>query len=139
MTAQFFEDIVIEGKEMGMCTEPLEMYLREIKNPPEFIADCTACWRGYIGIWLIEDKQLFLTDITKYLVENENYHWRDMFDGRPGNIKADWYSGILRVPQGELLQYVHAGYASNYQKDLFITIDKGNVIKEEVVTNLFDK
>jgi len=139
MTAQYSETLFLNEKSVSLCTEPLQDYLDSMKNPPEFIADSTACSRGYRGVWVIHNQELFLKEITEYLVEDKTFHWRDLFDGRTGDIKADWYSGILRIPQGELLQYVHAGYASTNQQDLFITIDKGNVIKEEVVTNLVDK
>ena len=58
-----------------------------------------------------------------------------MFNKKVGNIKAEWYSGVLRIPKGEVLEYVHGGYGSKFERDLFITIEKGNVIKEEEVQN----
>lgn len=136
MTAQFHEHIEINKQSYGLCTEPLQTYLSLMKNPPEFEWCCTACYRGYIGSWAIKDNVLYLTNIK---IEDPSFstfkNWRMMFDNKKGDIKAEWYSGVLRIPKGEVLEYVHGGYGSKYESDLFITIDKGNVIKEEVVQN----
>ena len=136
MTAQFHEHIEINKQSYGLCTEPLQTYLSLMKNPPEFDWCCTACYRGYMGSWAIKDNILYLTKIEvggpPFFTFKD---WRKMFDNKKGDIKAEWYSGVLRIPKGEVLEYVHCGYGSKYEKDLFITIDKGNVIKEEEVQN----
>jgi len=46
-----------------------------------------------------------------------------------------WFTGKLRVPQGELLQYVHMGYSSTYEKELVITVEAGKVVKVEAIDN----
>lgn len=48
---------------------------------------------------------------------------------------ADWFSGVLRVPQGELLRYVHMGFGSVYERELHISIDKGLVVSTDVILN----
>ena len=136
MTAQFHEHIEINKQSYGLCTEPLQTYLSLMKNPPEFDWCCTACYRGYMGSWAIKDNILYLTKIEVGGPPFATFKdWRKMFDNKKGDIKAEWFSGLLRVPKGEVLEYVHGGYGSKYESDLFITIDKGNVIKEEVVQN----
>jgi hypothetical protein len=42
-------------------------------------------------------------------------------------VKADWYSGLLRVPLGEELDYVHGGFLSITEFDLVLEIDRGAV------------
>ena len=37
-----------------------------------------------------------------------------MMDKTP--IFAEWVNGIIRIPQGELLEYVHMGFHSIYEK-----------------------
>ena len=133
MTAQFQEHIVIDKESYGLCTEPLQTYLSLKKNPPKFDWNCTACYRGYIGFWAIKDNILYLTDI--HIEDPKFKNWRMMFDNKKGDIKAEWYSGVLRVPKGEILEYVHGGYGSTYETDLFITIEEGIVIKEEEIKN----
>jgi len=44
MTAQMMEQIYIDGKPLSMATEPLELYLESLENPPLFMSPHTACW-----------------------------------------------------------------------------------------------
>lgn len=48
---------------------------------------------------------------------------------------ASWVTGELRVPQGELLHYVHGGFASVYERDLLLAVEKGRVVGRRVVNN----
>ena len=49
---------------------------------------------------------------------------------RAGRVRADWYSGLLRVPDGELLDYVHMGYESLYASERFIAVQAGVVVDD---------
>lgn len=46
-------------------------------------------------------------------------------------VFANWFTGDLRAPYGKLVEYVHAGYASVYEKELRISIAQG-VVKEVI-------
>ena len=48
-----------------------------------------------------------------------------LFPGYGDRVFAHWYSGTLRVPQGWQLRYVHMGYASTYERDLMLEIERG--------------
>lgn len=61
---QFREQIIYNGVSVGMYGEPLFYYLEQLPNPPEFSARSTACWRGYMGTWAIEDGRLFLINFS---------------------------------------------------------------------------
>ena len=50
-------------------------------------------------------------------------------------VFAEWYSGELRIPEGEQLQYVHGGYGSTYERDRLILIERGRVVRAWVRTN----
>jgi hypothetical protein len=50
-------------------------------------------------------------------------------------VFAHWFSGRLRIPQGKLLEYVHGGYASTYERDVLLTLKNGVVISQEVRVN----
>jgi hypothetical protein len=61
---------------------------------------------------------------------------RGRFQLRNGTpVLADWFSGVLRVPKGERLQYVHMGYGSVYEQELHIKIDNGVVVKTRTIDN----
>lgn len=53
-----------------------------------------------------------------------------------GRVRADWFSGMLRVPKGKRLQYVHMGYMSTYEYELTFEVDKGNVIEAKEFSNI---
>lgn len=43
-------------------------------------------------------------------------------------VLAEWFSGEIRIPHGEMIEYVHQGYASLYEKELFLKIKKEVVV-----------
>lgn len=122
MTAQCRERLIYSGEEYYLATEPLAPYL--VSHKIRFAAPHTACWRGYIGSWLIEDNKLYLVDLEANISEGD----RKFGEGKevgldylfPGQTKvfADWYSDVMRIPHGKMMKYVHQGYASLYEKEL---------------------
>jgi hypothetical protein len=54
-------------------------------------------------------------------------------------VFADWFTGVIRVPMGEMLKYVHMDYFSVYEEDMFLEFIKGILIKTQVVNNERDK
>ena len=132
MTAQVGEILIFDGEEMSMAFCPplpnlhpsiIELKDEDLEND-NIIIGSTACWRGYIGTWEIKNGWFYLTDITgRYKMADKN------------PILADWFSGVIRVPKGKLLQYIHADFASVYEQDTYIKIEKGKVINSKVVDN----
>ena len=41
----------------------------------------------------------------------------------------------MSIPQGDLVEYVHMGYASVYERDLLISIEQGVVVDTQVRVN----
>ena len=50
-------------------------------------------------------------------------------------VFAEWVSGTIRVPMGKMLIYVHMGYQSVYQKDMFLSFTNGILKETRVVRN----
>lgn len=136
MTAQAREILIYKGKRYGMATEPLEPYIEtnNIQFNPESI--CSACWRSYIGTWSIEDGRLYLIGIDTD--ENGKKVGLEYLFPNQEKVFADWFTGVLRVPYGKLLEYVHQGYASLYEKELFLEISKGVLVNERKIDNTLD-
>jgi hypothetical protein len=144
-TAQFQERITIDGgQEAGITVLPLEPYLAVPDNAQRFRpyqqegAGCTALWRNYLGSWEIKDQKLYLTkfEINACSQERKKSIPLDkLFPGKSQPVLADWFSGYLVIPQGKLLQYVHMGYESRYERYLIIHIVQGNVKKRETLTD----
>ena len=134
MTAQAHERIIYEGEQMGMafCPPLPDNHPRlnpvpfdeATKKPHPTVLFSTACWRGYIGTWEVKDDRFYLGDIEGL--------WEKEGDDP---IFADWFTGTLRIPRGERLQYVHMGFGSVYEKELHVKIEEGYVTAFRVVDN----
>jgi hypothetical protein len=135
MTAQVSETLWYEGKEHGMCSEPLNVYFDLTGERPKFAEMDTSCWRGYVGEWEIRDDRLYLIGLEGRLVDGEEATLESIFPGFPDRVLAHWYSGTVRVPEGELLDYVHGGYLSTYERDVFLTFEKGVLVGTETRKN----
>lgn len=133
MTAQFREVLFYKGERMGMAEEPLKPFL-SMREDIQFASNCTACWRGYIGNWEIKDNKLYLVELKFGFNVDETLEMNDLFPGQ-SEVFAEWYSGEIRVPTGERLEYVHMGYASIYEKDIFLVFINGKLVNEYEVDN----
>lgn len=139
-TAQFGDILIYKGTTYSISSEPLESWFgKEHARPNElFKAMCTACWRGYVGTWEIKDDgYLYLVKLVEGSCDMDapEIPLEKVFPGQKGPIKASWFTGTLVVPQGELLQYVHMGYESIFEKELHIVIKEGRVEKEYTIDN----
>lgn len=142
-----------------LFTNPLEKYL-EFKGQKEIDRGCnsSACWRGYTAIWELKNDKLFLVEIKPCGIiavagvftglECEEDQESEVLkylkkEFKTKNIVADWYSGQLISPQGRLINYVHSGYKSQYEKEKHFEIINGalqstNTINNEVKPELYD-
>ena len=135
MTAQFSERLIYQGKEMGMQANPLSEFLARQSDRPEFQEMSTACWRGYVGKWEISLDRLYLLGINAHWADGTKVTLDQLFPGYPDRVFAHWYTGTIRCGRGKLLKYVHMGYASKYEMDLFITVKNGVVISTRLKMN----
>lgn len=133
MTAQAGERLFYKGEETWMAAEPLNQYLQNRKDI-KFISPSTACWRGYYGQWEIKNNKLYIIELKAYLQGYREVGLDYLFPGQ-NTVFANWFSGKIRIPQGEMLDYVHMGYASLYERDLVLVFENGLLTNEYVVDN----
>ncbi len=131
MTAQVHENLILDGQETSMAFCPplpendsrvVELIDDEIDGGG--IIFSTACWRQYVGTWEIKDNKFYLVNLEGRF---------KLAEKKP--IFADWFTGTLRIPQGEMLHYVHMGYGSVYEREMHIKIENGIVTKSKIVDN----
>lgn len=136
MTAQVSEKLIYGGKEIRLFSNPLSLYLKQ--TGLSFESPHTACWRGYVGTWEIIEtvgvERLYLVGLTAYRSFEETVGLSDVFPGCD-KVFAHWFTGELRCPQGELLNYVHGGYASTYEYDLLMEFKQGVLINKHARHN----
>lgn len=139
-TAQYPDKIIYNGKEYNLYSNPLESYFEKNsdKRPAGGIMS-TALWRGYVATFEVKSNQLFLKDIEiQYRdttsKESYAYKWRSVLNEifpEQKDIKIDWLTGLLVIPYGKLVNYVHMGYGSTYKNYILLEIDKGDLKKEK--------
>jgi hypothetical protein len=138
MTAQASETLIYQGEELMMCETPLDIYLLQKKI--QFQYETTANWRGYDGTWEIKgtDKlgyRLYLVELSANIAYQNRVGLDYLFPEYPNGVFAHWFSGEVRCPRGKLLNYVHGGYASTYEEDLFLNFNQGVLQGTRVVKN----
>lgn len=133
MTAQIREKLIYNEEEYYMATEPLQPYLEEKKIVFDYLS--TACWRGYVGEWIVEDNKLYLTNLEANIVRenqdsSEEYETVGLEYLFPNEEKvfAKWFTGVVRIPHGKMLRYIHSGYASIYEKELYLEFASGILV-----------
>jgi hypothetical protein len=136
MTAQIHEQLIYNGDQTSMAFCPplpennpciRELSDEEIERGEggggPFIFS-TACWRQYVGTWEIKDGRFYLVGIEgRYRLEGDE------------PLFADWFTGVLRIPRGEMLQYVHMGYGSVFEEEVHVKVEQGVVTETKVIDN----
>ena len=135
MTAQIGERLIYDGREVSMCSQPLDGYFALGGRSPEFESNCTALWRGYVGTWEIVGDRLYIVSLSGTLKDGTDATLETVFPGYPDRVFAHWYTGTLRIPEGKRLEDVHMGYASTYERDRLHKIEKGVVVGSHVRQN----
>ena len=108
MTAQETEILIFNGEQLDMTSNPDLNDNAEPSHPFH-----TANYRGYVGVWEIVDNKLYLNKVNGGFMRDK------------GPFFAEWVSQELHVWKGNLLNYVHTGYGSMYENDMFFDIDHG--------------
>lgn len=139
MAAQRPDIIFLNNDKHDLFSNPLEEYwIAKKKRRPAFYTE-DDCRRGYVASWLVKDKALYIQKIEarfdRYILmifkKTIDATLRSIFGKlKQDLVKATWFSGKLRIPFGKMTEYVHEGYASHFEKELIITVNKGSVIKE---------
>jgi hypothetical protein len=138
-TAQVPDILLYQGQAQPLLTNPLEAYFSSRRPKPDtlFRFSCTANWRGYVATWEIKEGSLYLVRLTEGTCDQDapEIPLAKLFPDRQAPVRADWFSGVLRVPMGNKIKYRHMGYMSVYEKDRFLTIKSGVLAGEEIVDN----
>ncbi|MCK9567858.1 hypothetical protein M0R72_02760 [Candidatus Pacearchaeota archaeon] len=121
MTAQQPEILIIDGEELEMVSNPSLHDKAEAGWSTK-----TSNYRGYVGEWEIVDNKLYLNRVVGGVMKGK------------GPFFADWVSQELHVWKGNLLNYVHAGYGSMYEEDMFLSIN-GGLLKSTVIESNVEK
>jgi uncharacterized protein (TIGR02996 family) len=135
MTAQVGDRIRYKDEQLRLFANPP---LHGETVPPganlKFKSGSSANWRGYVATWEFRDNILFLADVSGRR-DRRDIDMHEVFPGHEAGIQADWVTARLRVPRGECIDYVHMGYASTYERDLWLAVHAGRLVFAEEIDN----
>lgn len=139
-TGQEPDHLFYKGKTEIIFNNPLESYFNKQRPKPKTLftnSVCSAIWRGYIATWEIKENTLYLVKMVEGRCDKKPVviPLNKLFAGEKKAIKADWFSGKLRIQQGKQLRYVHYGYETFYEKEVVLTIEKGLLTGEKTITH----
>ena len=112
MTIQAGDVLSYNGKKTTITEEPLKPYL-ETRIDVSFIFKSTALVRGYIGVWEIKNKKLYLVSFVGFISNNEKVDLKYLFPNMT-EVFAVWFSGDIRIPE----------------EDIVLNFSKGTLIEE---------
>ena len=101
MTIQAGDVLSYNGKKTTITAEPLKPYL-ETRTDVSFIFKSTALVRGYIGIWEIKNKKLYLVSLVGFIKNNEKVDLKYLFPNIT-EVFAVWFSGDIRIPEEDIV------------------------------------
>jgi hypothetical protein len=159
MTAQTPDSLIFEGREVSLFSTPLEALWGESHPRPRFIPTSTGLWRGYVATWKVESGSLYLSNLEGRVcvdrLGNVVYGRLDfmqeqigvdslsastrpislalLFPDANGPVPATWFSGELRIPGGDCVEYVHMGYESVYERELRLRFERGVLVERRQV------
>jgi hypothetical protein len=136
-TAQQPDRLRFDGEEHDLLSDPLAQYLR--RHPEidlqggdpqqDILCSNSGNHRGYVATFRIEGEQLFLDDILSPACGDVPARsLLSKLSGTGAPMPTDWFTGILAVPLGEPIAYVHAGYATRYARYRLFRIERGRVV-----------
>ncbi|MCU4154495.1 hypothetical protein J1N10_00790 [Carboxylicivirga sp. A043] len=137
-THQIPDYLVIESDTFELYTNPLTAYLN-FKNEKaishnELKSLHTACWRGYVATWKLENDSLFLTKIEGKNNNDELISYDLIEEFGTSKVFAEWFTGTLISPRGKRLQFHNMGYASVYEREKQYHVWNG-IVKREIQKN----
>lgn len=139
-TGQASDLLIIEKDTFKLYSNPLEPYLefknKRVLNGIELEMTNTACWRGYIATWEITNDSLFLVNVIRRDGADQILTFNLKEEFGTNRVFAEWFTGSLYSPRGEILQYVHMGYSSIYEKEEYYNVWNGKVKFVESKGNL---
>lgn len=70
-----------------------------------------------------------LVGVRGQLADGTQFDPAWVFPDEPLPVLAKWFTGTLKLPLGNLLEYVHMGFASFYEDELRLTVERGVLVK----------
>jgi [ribosomal protein S18]-alanine N-acetyltransferase len=135
-TGQISDRVRFNGVDGFLVEGPLGDLLWQLADPPEFESTSTANWKGYVAAWEIKDGVLYLTSFEGQ-VKGKMVGPEVILSGRPLPVRADWFTGRLRIVLGEVVNRPRRPslYDLIFERGVELHLIKGRVVRSEEFKN----
>lgn len=114
-----------EEDHYSLACEPLKPYMEGLKEPIRFFSPDTGLMRGYIAEWQIDkEDRLMLIDFKGWRTNGMANGVGFLFPGET-TVFAEWFTGVLKINVGQVIEYKHRGYESVFENLISIDFLKG--------------
>jgi hypothetical protein len=131
LTAQAPESLIIDGESWLLLATPLGSLLTH-----PVVAPHTALGRGYSGSWRLEGNDLYLDDVRGWIADAQHGAVEVgpdvLLRGWKLPAHATWLSGDLRIATGDQLVHVHSGFASEWEYEGTLHVERGVVTGRDI-------
>lgn len=132
-TMQMPEQLIVGRDTMQLFVLPLatadhatQVRIKERLNEADTLIISSACWRGYVGYWRLEEGQLWLERL-------DTFHGKPLFTAEElfpelaeqGRVRASWFSGEICYGRGEK---VYIEDRMIYEEEWTATVEAGRVV-----------
>lgn len=148
MTMQRAELLFYDGAWQSLHSLPLEPYFELVGTRPNFTRFLSSVGRGYVGCWAVVERRLYLTELQQLGFEKrpdgsvspgmvaDPALLSAMFPDQDAPIFADWYSGELRCPVGEIVATGRGKFGDLYERYQVMSVERGVVVHENVIVSI---
>ena len=116
---------------------PFYAYLNKYHQDIVFVDDGDTNVPDYHAEWVIEKDQLFLTSISGYIQYKDDPSSPSRFDltyffpDSGQKVKADFFTGCLRVPYGNILVELPTGTLHEYEMEYWV--EQGRITRKKTI------
>ncbi len=160
MTEQVPDILQVDGNILLLKELPLSLLLAQRDTAPDWRAVATCCLRGYVGSWRIDDSRLYLDQLRSFqdACNSDGYGatllasvpaftvlqsppaaifpmLQAVFPDANGPVFADWYSGPLICPFGDVIHQTGGGYFSFPARERRFWVDQGRIVGDRIRDN----
>jgi hypothetical protein len=130
MTMQIPDRLIFEGNQYWIVSGAYPMDAFPSGMRPKIPSFSTACWRGYVATWVIEDDALCLSSMAVHRVNDDTNLIADLFPDVALPVKATWVNGKVVASGGGIKYNGYYGSVSN--EYLLLTVKQGVIVSSEV-------
>lgn len=134
MIAQLGEVFRMENHHYMIAEQPLTPYLKNSLQSSFFHSPSEDCVRGYFGKWELIHERLFLTSLRGFTKTLDEVGLNDLFPEQH-SVFAEWYNGLITLPQGDILFHRKGDQATLYEEELVLCFNQGELIGYETLCN----